>query len=57
MKDFSFFFFVIAKVDFNLMFQGEIGKAVTINPFVTNVPISYPLKTPENFWFSGVFRA
>ena len=57
MKDFSFFFFVLAKVDFNFMFQGEIGKAVTINPFVTNVPISYPLKTPENFWFSGVFRA
>ena len=40
-----FFFFVLAKVDFNFMFQGEIGKAVTINPFVTNVPIFYP---PEN---------
>ena len=24
------------------------------NPFLTNVPILYPLKTPENIWFSGV---
>ena len=27
-----------------------------INPFLANVPISYPLKTLENLWFSGVFR-
>ena len=26
------------------------------NPIVTNVPILYPLKTPENLRFSGVFR-
>ena len=26
------------------------------NPFLTNVPISYALKTPENQIFSGVFR-
>ena len=26
------------------------------NPFLANVPILYPLKTPENMWFSGVFR-
>ena len=26
-----------------------------INPFQANIPISYPLKTPENLWFSGVF--
>ena len=26
------------------------------NPFMANVPILYPLKTPENLWFSGVFR-
>ena len=25
-------------------------------PFVTNVPILYPLKTPENLSFSGAFR-
>ena len=23
---------------------------------MTNAPILQPLKTPENFWFSGVFR-
>ena len=23
---------------------------------MVNVPILYPLKTPENLWFSGVFR-
>ena len=27
-----------------------------INPFLANVPILYPLKTPENQKFSGVFR-
>ena len=27
-----------------------------INPFPANVPILYPLKTPENHKFSGVFR-
>ena len=26
-----------------------------LNLFQVNVPILYPLKTPENFWFSGVF--
>ena len=25
-------------------------------PYLTNVPISYPLKTPENVWFSGILR-
>ena len=27
-----------------------------INPFLAYVPILYPLETPENLWFSGVFR-
>ena len=27
-----------------------------INPLHANVPILYPLKTPENLKFSGVFR-
>ena len=27
-----------------------------LNPFLANVSILYPLKTPENLWFSGVFR-
>ena len=26
------------------------------NPFLANAPILYPLKTPVNQWFSGVFR-
>ena len=26
------------------------------NPFLTNLPILYPLKTPANLWFSGAFR-
>ena len=24
-----------------------------INSFLANIPILYPLKTPENLWFSG----
>ena len=28
----------------------------TFNPFLTNIPILYPLKTPENQVFFGVFR-
>ena len=27
-----------------------------INPFLPNVPILYPLKTPENLWFLSIFR-
>ena len=27
-----------------------------LNPFLASVPILYRLKTPENLWFSGVFR-
>ena len=27
-----------------------------VNPFLANVPILYPLKTPENQRFSGAFR-
>ena len=27
-----------------------------INPSQANVPILYPLKTPENLCFSGIFR-
>ena len=26
------------------------------NPFLVNTSILYHLKTPENFWFSGVFK-
>ena len=27
-----------------------------VNTFLANAPILYSLKTPKNFWFSGVFR-
>ena len=30
-------------------------KLITINPFSTNVPLLYSLKTSENRWFSDVF--
>ena len=29
---------------------------IVINPFLVNIHIIYPLKTPKNLWFSGVFR-
>ena len=29
---------------------------LVFNPFPANVSILYPLKTPQNLWFSGVFR-
>ena len=29
---------------------------ILFNPFLANVPILYPLKTPESIWFSGIFR-
>ena len=29
---------------------------IWVNLFLANVPILYPLKTPENIRFSGVFR-
>ena len=34
----------------------EIARSMSINPFSTNVPLLYPLKTSENLRFSDVFR-
>ena len=34
----------------------EIFHKKAINPFSTNVPLLYPLKTSENLRFSDVFR-
>ena len=28
----------------------------TLNLFLVNVPILYPLKTPDNLWFPGVYK-
>ena len=33
----------------------EYGVIRIINPFLANILISYPLKIPENLWFSGEF--
>ena len=33
-----------------------INRLYTINPFLANIPILYPLKTTENSTFSVVFR-
>ena len=33
-----------------------INHEILLNPFPANVPIIYPVKTPENLWFSCVFR-
>ena len=34
------------------------GNSGYLNPYLSNIPILQPLKTktPENLWFSGVFR-
>ena len=44
-------FFIIYKANF-----GIISRITEMNPYLTNVPILYPLKKPENQSFSGVFR-
>ena len=45
-------YFVIAEPTF--CFKDMIES--WINPFLSSVPILYPLKTPKNFWFFDVFR-
>ena len=34
----------------------KVSRMLIFNLFLANFPILYPLKTPENLWFSGVFR-
>ena len=36
--------------------QYQSFKYHTINPFLANVPILYPLKTPQNLWFFWCFQ-
>lgn len=38
------------------MAASDTRSTITVNPFLANFPISYTLKTQENFWFSGVFK-
>ena len=40
----------------HILFSRVILRRRQINPFQANVPILYPLKTPENLWCFGVFR-
>ena len=40
----------------DLALCGESVNEVVVSPFLTNVPISYPLKTPGKQRFSDVFR-
>ena len=35
--------------------KGDSRWQKIIKPFLANVSILYPLKTPENLWFSEVF--
>ena len=41
---------------FGQHFKKSFRAEFFINPFLANVPILYPLKTPENQRFSGVFK-
>ena len=38
------------------LYSSKLNVSYFLNPFLANVSILYPLKTPENLWFSGVFR-
>ena len=44
------------KTDFQKFYLFHSWIMCLINPFLANVPILYPLKTPENLWLFGVFR-
>ena len=34
----------------------ELVLVSMVNQFVANIPILYPLKTPESLWFCGFFK-
>ena len=44
----------VAEVTFKCNFN--LDSLAIINTFLTNVPNLYPLKIPENPWFSGIFK-
>ena len=52
--------YIIMKVSWILKVSGDsilsLSQISTIKPFKSNVAFLYPLKTPENLWFSDVFR-
>ena len=51
---------VICDIDNYVLKNGAVHffamEKFQINPILANVPILYPLKRPENLWFSSVFR-
>ena len=50
----------LLKLYFAAFKQSKVSEAIKqfndINPFLAKISILHPLKTPENLWFSGVFR-
>ena len=40
----------------NIIMFNNFHDVIVNNPFSTNVPLLYPLKTSENLWFFRVFR-
>ena len=49
-------FLKVVMTEYHSLLISKKLKIDYLNPFLANVPILYPLKTPENLWFSGVFR-
>ena len=47
---------LIKEICFTTLLIWDMTDKISLNPFLPNVPILYPLKIPENLWFSGVFR-
>ena len=41
---------------FIIFFISSYPSEKVLKPCLANVPILYPLKIPENLWFSGVFK-
>ena len=57
LKYFKPFFFGVSIVHFEQVTICWAGTTkISLYPFLANVPILYPLKTPENQRFSSVFR-
>ena len=46
---------IILKQIENIKMSSQCSTSL-VNPFMANVPILYPLKTPQNQKFFGVFR-
>ena len=49
---------MLIKLKVKVIFSDEstCNEYYSFNPFSTNFPLLYPLKTSKKFWFSDVFR-